>query len=502
MKSAVTKVTTLFHFSRAGHIMSPAMIRTKILATIGPATASREKLRAIFQAGCDAVRINFSHGSNEKRDEMLANIRAVEAEGDHPIAICADLCGPKIRVGLMQGGGVLLAEGQTVTIQRKAVEGTAVRFSTTFPELIDDARAGESILLDDGKLRLEVVEVAPPEEIRCRVTVGGILAGGKGVNLPNTQLCLSALTEKDRQDVAWIAQRDFDYVALSFVRQAEDVRLLRKLLCEHGSRAHLIAKIEKPQALEHLDAIIEASDALMVARGDLGVEMDFPTVPVAQKRMAAACQRAGKPCIIATQMLESMIACPTPTRAEVSDVANAVLDHADAVMLSGETAMGKYPVETVRAMNRTVEAIQAYHDQINSVARVVYEASPTLAAIAHAVRTIIEVEDIAAIAVFTATGDSARMIAKNRPPCPILALSPSPAIARRTCLYYGVLGVSVDAFPQPRHTREILALADQIAQAKGIAKKGDRLIVVSGRPILGPDKTNSIVVHTVGEVLE
>ncbi len=473
------------------------MIRTRILATIGPASASRATIKGMLRAGCDAIRINFSHGDETQRNAFLRDIRAVEAEVGSPVAICGDLCGPKIRVGLIQGGAVLLAEGQEVTLQREPIEGAATRISTTLGELVDDVAVGEAILLDDGKLRLEVIETHPPEEIRCRVVAGGVLSSGKGVNLPHTNLKLAALTEKDRRDAAWIAGQDFDYVALSFVQRPEDVLALRSLLQEHGSEAQIIAKIEKPQALEHLEGIVQAADVVMVARGDLGVEMDFPAVPVAQKRIASACQTAGTPCIIATQMLESMIESPVPTRAEVSDMANAVLDHADAVMLSGETSVGKYPVQAVAAMNRTVEAIQVYDDQISPVPPVAYEASPTTAAIAHAVRAMIAAEDITAIAVFTATGLSARMIAKNRPPCPILALTPYPSIARRTCLYYGVLGVAAQAETPPVHTREILAMASRVAKDKGIAQTGDRILVVSGRPILGPDKTNSIVVHTV-----
>ena len=470
------------------------IIRTKIIATIGPASSSAKTMQSLVQAGCDVFRINFSHGSDEQREEFLSNLRAVEKNTGKPIAICGDLCGPKIRVGLITGGGVLLGEGQELIIQREPVEGTATRISTTLAELVDEVNPGESILLDDGKLRLEVLRTLPPNEVLTRVVCGGVLSSGKGVNLPHTQLQLSALTEKDHRDAAWIAQHDFDYVALSFVQRPDDVQALRDLLNEHDCGAHIIAKIEKPQALEHIDAILRTADGVMVARGDLGVEMDLPAVPVAQKHIAAAAQQAGKPCIIATQMLESMINSPVPTRAEVSDVANAVLDHADAVMLSGETAVGRYPVEAVAIMNQTVAAIQAYHDQTNPPQQVACETPSTTTAIAAAVRKIIEVEDISAIAVFTATGDTARMIAKNRPPCPILALSANLAVVRRMCLYYGVLSYRVKA---PPHTRDVLAVASRIARTQGIASPGDRIIVVTGRPIGAPGMTNTIVVHTV-----
>ncbi len=471
------------------------LIRTKILSTVGPASCSKKVLRELVQAGCDVFRINFSHGSNDQREEFLNNIREVEKELGEPLAVCGDLCGPKIRVSPMTGGGVLLAEGQEIVIQREPLEGTATRISTTLAELVDDVKVGEPILLDDGKLKLEVQRTCPPNEIVCKVIVGGILASGKGVNLPGTKLRLSALTEKDRQDVEWIAAHDFDYVALSFVQRAEDIVMLRDLLRENNCDAHIIAKIEKPQALDDLDNIIASADAVMVARGDLGVEMDLPAVPVAQKRITSAAQRAGKPCIIATQMLESMITSPTPTRAEVSDIANAVLDHADAVMLSGETAVGKYPVHAVEMMNRTVADIQAYHDEACLNTRVDDIGSPTTAAVAAAVRQILRVEDISAVAVFTATGASARMLAKNRLPCPILAMAEDEKIVRRMCLYYGV--ISQQSNP-PKHTRDVLLEVSKLTVELGIAKEGDRVVVVTGRPIGKPGHTNTIVVHTIG----
>jgi len=471
------------------------LIRTKILATVGPASGSVEILRELVQAGCDAFRINFSHGSDEQREEFLRNIRVVESELGCPVAVCGDLCGPKIRVGLMTGGGVLLGQGQEIVIQRNPIEGTTRRISTTLAELVDDVKPGEQILLDDGKIEMEVLRTCPPDEIVCKVIVGGILGSGKGVNLPGTNLRLSALTEKDRRDVEWISQRDFDYVALSFVQRAGDVLALRELLQSRNCSAHIIAKIEKPQALDDLENIVSAADVVMVARGDLGVEMPLPAVPVAQKQITALAQRMGKPCIIATQMLESMIASPTPTRAEVSDVANAVLDHADAVMLSGETAVGKYPVETVAMMNKTVAAIQAYHDDAPQVGLVENIGSPTTTAIASAVREIIRAEDIAAVALFTATGDTARAMAKTRLSRPVLALAATAEVVRRMCLYYSV--ISRQSKP-PTHTRDILARVSKMVLELGIAKTADRLVVVSGRPIGKPGHTNTIVVHTVG----
>ncbi len=471
------------------------IIRTKIVATVGPACGSVERLRELARAGCDVFRINFSHGTDEQRGEFLANIRKVEQELGEPLAVMGDLCGPKIRVGAIVGGGVLLGDGQEITIQRDSIEGDTKRISTTLGELIDAASQGQMILLDDGKLRLQVVRTEPPERIVCEVVRGGVLGSGKGVNVPTMDLALSALTEKDRRDAAWIAGREFDYVALSFVRTAGDVVQLRELLDAAGSDARIVAKIEKPQAIENIEEIVQVADAVMVARGDLGVEMDLPAVPVAQKQIANLCRREGVLCIVATQMLESMTNAPTPTRAEVSDVANAVLDHTDAVMLSGETAVGKFPGASVRMMNQIVEHVQPYYDETAGAMRVSYTRAQTVASLASAVREIMAVEPIAAVAVYTVTGTTARLFAKSRLNCPILGLAPSAAVARRMCMYYGVAARQAAA---PEHTREVLELAEKFAVELGVAGSGDRIVVVSGRPVGQAGSANTLAVHTVG----
>jgi len=470
------------------------LIRTKIVATVGPACGDVKKLRALAEAGCDVFRINFSHGSNEQREKFLINIRQVESELGEPLGVIADLCGPKIRVGPITGGAFLLARGQEIIIQREPVEGTVERISITRRELVDEIAAGELILINDGRIRLEVIEVRPPEEILCKVLRGGILSSGKGVNLPTARLKLAALTEKDLEDARWIAKHDFDYVALSFVREADDIIQLRTLLKAAGSDTHIIAKIEKPQAIENIDEITEAADVIMVARGDLGVEMDLPQVPVTQKRIASICHKAGVPCIIATQMLESMTESHCPTRAEVSDVANAVLDHADAVMLSGETAIGKYPVDAVSMMDDIVRETEVYHDENYQPMPISYPAAPTTAAMARAVHEIIAAEDIKAVAVFSSSGASARILAKNRLPCPILAMSPQQHIARRTSLYYGVQSVQADP---PKHTRDVLELACKFVKQFNLAAVGDKIVVMSGRPIGQAGASNTLVVHTV-----
>lgn len=476
---------------------SMPFIRTKIVSTVGPASAEASVLEELVKAGCDVLRVNFSHGTDEQHASLLANIRAVESKLGVPLCVIADLCGPKIRVRPLLGEELMLNVGDDLIIQRNPTTddgGQGLRISTTLEEMIDEVAPGQAILLDDGKIRLEVASVSPPKEVTCRVIRGGLLRSGKGVNLPQTGLKLSALTEKDKRDAAWIAARDFDYVALSFVRTAGDLVELRDLLRNESSTAGIVAKIEKPQALNAIDAIIDVADGVMVARGDLGVEMDLPAVPVAQKQIARKCQAAGKPCIIATQMLETMTEAPGPTRAEVSDVANAVLDYTDAVMLSGETAMGRYPVEAVTMMNDIVSRMEDYRGRSIAPSQVVCDAAPTVAALGGAVRQIIDTISIAAICVYTATGTTARVMSKSRLDTPILALCPDPSAVRRMGLYYGVFPVLAGA---PEHTRDVLALASEHLLRLDLVTPGDLIVVLSGRPIARPGATNTLVVHQV-----
>lgn len=472
------------------------MIHTKILATVGPASRDPLTIRRLMEAGCDAFRINFSHGTPEEHAASLAAIRDAGKELGRTAAVLADLCGPKIRVGPVAGGSMTLEPGAEIAVEREPVEGADGRISITRPALVDEVRPGESLLLDDGRLRLEVVRTEPPARFVCRVVRGGVLSGGKGVNLPQTGLNLPSLTDKDLEDLAWIAPRDFDYVALSFVRRPEDLGALRERMTALGCGAHVVAKIEKPQALERIDGIVAAADAVMIARGDLGVEMDLPAVPVAQKRIARLCARAGKPCIVATQMLESMIESATPTRAEVSDIANAVLDRADAVMLSGETAVGRHPVEAVRMMNRVLEAAEAFERE--SAGSRADDGGPSMegAGMAAAVRELMRSENLAACAIFTITGATARAFSKIRLPVPIVGMSPDPATVRRMGLYHGVVGIHQTA--PPEHTRDVLAIASRIVRQERIARDGDKIAVISGRPIGRPGMTNTLVIHTVG----
>ena len=479
------------------------MIKTKIVATVGPASLEVPALTRLVKAGADVFRINFSHGTEEQHEQMLHNVRTVSQKLRIPLAVIADLCGPKIRVGSITGGSVLLAEGAQLVIQRKAIEGTAERISTTLAELIDDVRNGQRILLDDGKLALQVVRRSPPNRIVCKILTGGMLASGKGVNLPQTSLRLSALTEKDRRDAAWIAGRDFDYVALSFVQRGADVQALRKILKAGGSDAKIIAKIEKPKALKNISAILNAADAILVARGDLGVEMPMPEVPLAQKRLVSLCEQAGKCCIVATQMLETMTESPVPTRAEVSDVANAVFDGTDAVMLSGETAVGKYPSKAVRMMTNIAQRVEGHLAQFGREGRTsqrfadagdVHAMVGPTAAIARAVHTLVHHEDIRAVVAYTISGNTALMMAKMRLPVPILALAPSTRAIQQTCLFYGVQARHADMV---EHTRQVLTVAAKEVRKLRWARKGQKIVVVSGRPLGAAGTTNTLVVHTM-----
>jgi len=474
------------------------LIKTKIVATVGPASMAPAVLGRLIKAGVDVFRINFSHGTPDQHQAMLDGIRSAADRQRKTVAILGDLCGPKIRVGEMTGGGVLLTAGSTLIIQRRPIVGTPERISTTLAELIDDVRVGQRILMDDGKIELKVVRRKAPNELICTVVTGGILAGGKGVNLPQTALKLSALTEKDRRDVAWIARRDFDYVALSFVQRAADVHALRKLLAAGRSEARIVAKIEKPRALRNIHGIVEAADALLVARGDLGVEMPMPAVPVTQKRLVRVAAEAGKPCIVATQMLETMTHNPTPTRAEVSDVANAVFDGADAVMLSGETAIGKYPLKAATMMNDIALNVERHLAAGPQVRRrfgdVGAPAAGPTAAIARAVHTLAYSDSIKAVVAYTMTGATALQLAKMRLPAPTLALTPSRRVARQTCLYYGVAAAEAEMV---EHTRDVLALAARYIRRLRWGRKGEKIIVVSGRPLGKKGTTNTLVVHTL-----
>src|SRR5215210_4082585 len=412
--------------------------RTKIIATLGPASDSAEMMAKLFEAGADTFRLNMSHLARDRLREKVGAIREIEARFRRPIAILADLQGPKLRVGTFGGDAAMLKEGTRFVFDSNESAGDAKRVFLPHPEILGSLEEGHSVLVDDGKLRLEVEEVKPGRAV-TRVAVGGKISNRKGVNLPDTEIPVAAMTEKDRTDLEAAIDAGVDWIGMSFVQRPEDVAEGRKMA---RGRALIMTKLEKPQAINRLDDILDASDAVMVARGDLGVEMPLEKVPGLQKRITRSARRLGKPVVVATQMLESMISTPVPTRAEVSDVATAVFEGADAVMLSAESASGKFPVESVATMNRIAEEVErdALHRTIINAQR--SEPEQTGAdAIAAAARTIAETLDLSALIAWTASGATGLRIARERAQMPLLALSPNIATGRRLALVWGVHAV-------------------------------------------------------------
>ncbi|MBN1142178.1 MAG: pyruvate kinase, partial [Deltaproteobacteria bacterium] len=456
--------------------------RTKIIATLGPATENDAMIRALMEAGVDVFRLNFSHGSQEKKAEIIRIIRSEAEKRACAAAILGDLQGPKIRTGLMENGALALVAGSEVTITTLPVLGRGELFGTTYAGLPGDVRSGDRILLDDGNLELAVLSVEK-DEVRCRVKVGGVLRDRKGINLPGTRVSAPAVTEKDQADLEFCVRHGVDFIGQSFVRQPADVRDLKARLQRLGAFIPIVAKIEKPQALEDFDAILAETDAVMVARGDLGVEMNPEKIPLIQKRIIRACNRAGKPVITATQMLESMIGNPRPTRAETSDIANAILDGSDAVMLSGETAVGHYPLEAVVMMGKVADDVEGDPMLRQHIFQGRFESDPesTLAEIiADAACEVAENVKAAAILTFTQTGRTAALVAKYRPALPIFAVTPSEEVRRRLVLYRGVrsLQVCTDGGTET----QINAVA-HAALETGCLKSGDVVVIVMGSPV-------------------
>jgi pyruvate kinase len=452
------------------------MTRTKIVATLGPSSSTPERIAALFEAGVDVFRFNFSHGTHADHAERLRRVREVERVQGRPIGILADLQGPKLRVGRFAQSFALLPAGASFRLDLDDAPGGETRVQLPHPEIFAALEPGARLLLDDGKLRLEVTDCGA-DYADTRVVVGGRLSDHKGVNLPNTRLAISALTAKDRTDLAFALELGITLVALSFVQRPEDLEEVRDLI---GGRAGLVAKLEKPSAVEHLEQIVARADGLMVARGDLGVELPPEDVPVLQRRIIRACRRAGKPVIVATQMLESMINAPTPTRAEASDVANAVYEGADAVMLSAESAAGAFPVEAVEIMERVISRAErdpAYQGVLHAEALV---REPTSAdAVTAAARDMAETIGAAVIVTFTMSGDTVIRAARERPPVPILAMTPSQLVARQLTLVWGVHPVICSEFAS---FREFLAGAASRAVSEGFAQSGQSIVIVAGFP--------------------
>jgi pyruvate kinase len=465
--------------------------KTKIVATLGPASSNAEMLEQLHQAGADVFRLNFSHGSHEDHGRNIDLIRALEAKTKHPIGILADVQGPKLRVGRFMGGAVVLTNGQTFRLDLNPTPGDSRRANLPHPEIIKAAQIGSHLLLDDGKLKLRVTHVRD-DHLETVVVNGGRLSDRKGVNVPDVVLPIPALTEKDRADMAFALERGVEYIGLSFVQRPEDVIEARELI---KGRAWVLSKMEKPQALDNLEEIVRLSDAIMVARGDLGVELPPEEVPLAQKRLVASARASGKPVIVATQMLESMISAPTPTRAEASDVATAVFDGADAVMLSAETAAGQYPIEAVTIMDRIVARVEKDDGWRGLTDRRRPEPEKTTSgAIAAAASQVAQTIDAAAIAALTNYGNTALRVARERPTAPILGLTPNTEAARRLALTWGVHPVVA---PVTHSMTETVAVAPKIARTEGIAEPGQDIVIVAGMPFGKSGSTNALRVARV-----
>ncbi|MBN9629151.1 pyruvate kinase [Leifsonia sp. TF02-11] len=471
------------------------MRRAKIVATLGPATSSYDNIRAIIDAGVDVARMNLSHGSYDVHEGVYANVRKAAEDAGKPVAVLVDLQGPKIRLGKFEAGPYDLAQGDIFKITTDDIIGTKEISSTTFKGLPNDVKPGDFLLIDDGKVRVRVVEVEG-NVVTTEVVVAGPVSNNKGINLPGVAVNVPALSEKDEADLRWGLKLGADIIALSFVRNAKDIERVHEIMAEEGRRVPVVAKIEKPQAVEALEEIIEAFDAIMVARGDLGVELPLEAVPIVQKRAVELARRAAKPVIVATQMLESMISSPVPTRAETSDVANAVLDGADAVMLSGETSVGEYPAITVATMARIVTSTEEHGlDRIQPLGTRPRTQSGAITLAAVEVADFVEAKFLC---VFTESGESARRMARLRNKIPILAFTPEESVRRRMSLFWGVESFVVG---RVTHTDQMVAQVDEALKSTGRAVDGDKVIIISGSPPGIPGTTNDIRVHKVGDVL-
>ncbi|MGY1814123.1 pyruvate kinase [Blastococcus sp. SYSU D00820] len=465
--------------------------RAKIVCTLGPATSSLEQITALVESGMDVARLNFSHGKHEDHATAYRLVREASDTTGHAVAVLADLQGPKIRLGTFADGPVQWVTGSRVCITVEDVEGTAERVSTTYKNLSNDVRVGDRLLVDDGKLALSVVEVTGPD-VWCLVVEGGEVSNNKGLSLPGVAVSVPALSDKDAEDLRFALHLSVDFIALSFVRSPADVELVRDIMRQEDVYVPVIAKLEKPEAVANLEAIVEAFDGIMVARGDLGVELPLEQVPLVQKRAVQAARERNKPVIVATQMLESMISNSRPTRAEASDVANAVLDGADAVMLSGETSVGRYPIAAVRTMERIIAAVEGDDTRAPELLR---RSRSRSGAIVRAARDVAESLDVKALATFTQTGDTARRLAALHPKQPLLAFTVDGRVRSQLALSWGVETFLV---PSVSHTDDMVRQVDFSLLSIGRLREGDRVVVVAGSPPNTTGSTNLIRVHEVG----
>jgi pyruvate kinase len=471
------------------------MRRAKIVCTLGPATSSAEQVHALVDAGMDVARLNLSHGAYTQHEEQYALVRQAADAASKAVGVLVDLQGPKIRLGTFESAPVELTRGDTFTITVEEVPGTAERCSTTYIGLPGDVRAGDLILVDDGRIALEAIQVSSTDVV-TRVVEGGPVSNNKGLNLPGVAVSVPALSEKDMEDLRWALHLRADLIALSFVRSAADVDGVRAIMDEEGVRLPVIAKIEKPQAVENLDEIIAAFDGIMVARGDLGVELPLEQVPLVQKRAIRVARSQAKPVIVATQMLDSMINASRPTRAEASDVANAVLDGTDAVMLSGETSVGRYPITAVRTMSRIVEAVE--EETLTELHPAISPPRTTGGAIARGAAEVGQALGAKFLVAFTQSGDSARRLARYRPPIPLLAFTPEASVRSQLALTWGVETFLTDYV---EHTDDMVAQVDAALLELGRCQVGDQVVIVAGSPPGTPGSTNAMRVHRMGSAV-
>lgn len=469
------------------------MRRAKIVATLGPASSTAEAIRELVDAGMDVARLNLSHGSYEMHEQVYAHVRRASDESGRGVGILVDLQGPKIRLGRFASGPVLLETGDEFVVTTEDVPGDRDMVSTTYAGLPADVTEGDLVLVDDGRIELKVTKVDGPR-VHTVVVEGGRVSDNKGFNLPGAAMSVPALSDKDRADLRWALRTGADLIALSFVRSAADIVDVHAIMDEEGLRIPVLAKVEKPQAIENLEEIIAAFDGVMVARGDLGVELPLEAVPLVQKRAIHLCREAGKPVIVATQMLDSMAVANRPTRAEASDVANAVLDGADALMLSGETSVGEHPSLVVETMGRIIEHVETW---------ALHELPPlsdpwtgsTARALTHAAVDVAEGVDATHLIAFTETGSSARLIARWRRRTPLLAFTPNPRVRSQLSLVWGVETFLV---PQVQHTDDMVVQVDKALLEIGRATHGDRVVIVAGVPPGVPGTTNGMRVHKMG----
>ncbi|MBW2039827.1 MAG: pyruvate kinase [Deltaproteobacteria bacterium] len=465
--------------------------RTKIVCTIGPASSDPGVMEEMIREGMDVARLNFSHGNRQGHGEKIKQLKRLSKKLGRPVAILQDLGGGKVRVGEIKGGVIYLESGATLTLTSKRTKGTANKISVNYPGLAEDVRKGDTILLADGTLELKVMAVEPPE-VRCLVIVGGELSSHKGVNMPSGELRARVLTDKDKEDLLFGVEEEVDLIALSYVRNREDILEAKEVLRSKGADIPIIAKIERHAALKHIEEIMETADGIMVARGDLGVEIPLEEVPLIQKELIKRANSAGKPVITATQMLRSMVGNPRPTRAEASDVANAIFDGTDAVMLSEETATGRYPVEAVKFMVLMAQAAERTFPHKVFLLPKPYQSGEIADSMSHAACLLAEDLGVAAIITPTRTGRTARLVSRYRPRYPVLAFSPEASTVRRLILSWGVFPILV---PEFNNAEEIVGKGITAALQRGWVEKGQRVVVTAGTPVDLPGTTNLIKVE-------